>query len=133
MGGFTAWTFRSFVSGADRGVVQEWYEKQEPTVRAEFDMTLEYLRSLPQAQWIRPYVGILRKECSGLVEIRFKVNKVQHRPLGCYGPLRFEFTILLFATERDRKFEPPNACATALGRKTLVLRDRRYSREWNIG
>lgn len=132
MGGFAAWTFRSFVSGGDRCVIQDWYDEQEPEVKAEFDTALERLRVLPPARWDWPFVGILRKECSGLIEIRFKVNKVQHRPLGCYGPLRLEFTILFFATERDRKFDPPNACATALGRKTLVLRHREYSREWNF-
>lgn len=84
-------------------------------------------RVLAPANWDWPYVGKPRKECSGLIEIRFKVNKVQHRPLGCYGQLRFEFIILLFATERDDEFDPPNACETALRRKTLVLRDRRYS------
>jgi hypothetical protein len=132
MGGFTAWTFRSFISGGDRCVVQAWYDDQEPEVKAEFDTALERLRVLPPERWDWPYVGKLRKECSGLIEIRFKVNNVQHRPLGCTGPLRLEFTILFFATERGNKIHPRSACATALRRKTLVLGHREYSREWNF-
>lgn len=114
--------------------MQEWYEGQtDPDVRAEFDTKLEYLRAQPIDKWVRPYTGILRGECSGLIEIRLKVNKVQHRPLGFYGPLRWEFTILFFATERDRRFDPRNACATALARRTVVEAHRERSREWIVG
>jgi hypothetical protein len=111
--------------------VKQWYDQQDAEVKAEFDATIEYLRPLPPAKWDRPYIGILRKDCFGLCEIRFKVNKVHYRPLGCYGPLRYEFTILFFATERDRKLYPPEACRTALARKRLVLTDRSYSCEFS--
>jgi len=132
MGGFVGWAFRSFVLSGGGTVVREWYEQQDDAVCAEFDTSLEYLRALPPERWERPYVGILRKECLGLIEIRFKVNKVQHRPLGFYGPLRYEFTLLFFAVEKDRKFEPPTACATALVRKAQTLRDRSSSREFTL-
>lgn len=132
MNGFAGWTFRSFVSDDGGSIVDEWYAKQVPDVQAEFDTALEYLRAQPPGRWVRPYTGKLTGECSGLVEIIFKVMNVQYRPLGFYGPLRFEFTILLFAIERGRRFDPPNACATSLGRKTLVLENRERSREWNF-
>jgi hypothetical protein len=92
---------------------------------------LKYLRDRPI--WDRPYTGKLEDECEGLIEIIFKVKNVQHRPLGFQGPLRTEFTIVFFATERDDEFEPPTACAIALGRKTLVEANReQYSCEWPV-
>jgi Phage derived protein Gp49-like (DUF891) len=132
MGGGIDWKFRSFVSENGRSIVQDWYDRQTKTVRAEFDTTLEYLRDLPPTNWNRPFVGLLGGECDGLVEIRFKVDRVQHRPLGCYGPSQLEFTILFFAIEKDRKFQPPNACPIARRRKTLVLGGGQYSCEWNV-
>jgi hypothetical protein len=112
--------------------LQEWYEQQEDAVCAEFDTSLEYLRDLPPERWDWPFVGILRRECLGLIEIRFKASKVQYRPLGCYGPLRYEFTILFFAVEKGRKLKPPTACATALVRKVQVLQNRGSSREFTL-
>lgn len=128
MGGFVAWTFRSFVSEQNESAVHTWYEGQTPAVQAGFDTALKYLRDQPI--WGRPYTGILE---DGLIEIRFKVKNVQHRPLGFYGPLRREFTIVFFATERDDEFEPRNACSIALGRKTQAEGNREgRSREWSV-
>jgi hypothetical protein len=126
------WAFRSFVSERGESCVHSWYEGQVPKVRAVFDTTLKYLRD--RLKWEMPYTKVLEGDCDGLVEIRFKVEKVQHRPLGFYGPLRLEFTITFFATERGGEFDPPNACENALRRKTTVCQDREaYSREWTVG
>lgn len=127
-----AWGFRSFVSDRRESAVRVWYNGQAPQVQAKFDTTLKYLRDRPS--WDRPYVGILHGECEGLIEIRLKVKRVQYRPLGFYGPLKMEFTILFFATERDGALDPPTACSIALGRKTLVLGNREEnSCEWPVG
>jgi hypothetical protein len=131
MDGSAKWAFRSYVCERRNSSVHDWYNAQSPKVQAEFDTALKYLRD--RQTWCRPYAGLLRRECKGLVEIRVKVDGVQHRPLGFYGPRRGEFTIVFFATERDRKLEPPTACSIALGRKTIVIGDREErSCEWNV-
>jgi len=117
------WSFRSFVSDRDDSEVAVWYEDRSAKVRAKFDTTLKYLRDLPI--WVMPYSRVLTEgECNGVIEIRFQAEKVQWRPLGLQGPLRREFTILNFATERDFKLVPPNSCRTANIRKDLVVRNR---------
>jgi hypothetical protein len=131
MDGTARWMFRSFVSERRESAVDSWYQAQTPKVRAVFDTTLKYLRD--RLGWVMPYARVLEGGCDGLVEIRFKAEKVQHRPLGFYGPLRLEFTITLFATERGGDFDPPNSCETALRRKTVVCVSREErSCEWTV-
>jgi hypothetical protein len=80
-----------------------------------------------------PRTRVLEGECDGLIEIRFFAENVQHRPLGFYGPLKLEFTIAFFATERGGKFYPRNSCGTALGRKSIVYGNReKCSCEWKV-
>jgi len=67
-----------------------------------------------------------------LGKLRFKVANVQHRPLGFFGPERKMFTLLIWSTERDGKFNPPNVRDTALDRMNQVLRDRERANECNF-
>jgi hypothetical protein len=53
------------------------------------------------------------------VEIRFKGDNVQQRPLG-FRSGESEFTILFWATEKGGKFVPKNACERALRRKEQI-------------
>ena len=69
---------------------------------------------------------------AGLGKLRFKVANVQHRPLGFFGPERKMFTLLIWSTERDGKFNPPNVRDTALDRMNQVLRDRERANECNF-
>ncbi len=87
--------------------------------------------SQPPELWQRPYVGKLRGECKGLYEIRFAVEKVQHRPIG-YFSAEFEFTILAFATERGSKFDPRHICQTANNRKKLIEQRKEFAREFKF-
>jgi len=118
------WTFLCFLSDGGRDVIRDWYDEQAPEVQAEFDVALSYLREQPPAQWVRPSFGTLRGKCAGLEEIRFKANKIQHRPIGFFGPEGMQFTLLLCATEKDRKFIPPSTCDTAQRRKAIVLNNK---------
>ncbi len=123
------WTFRCFISTGGGNVIKEWYQSEPATVRSAFDTSLKYLRDQPHDKWVRPFTGILSRECAGLVEIRFTVNKVRYRPIGFFGPNRMEFTLVFCATEKDRKFVPPNTCQIALERKAIVLLDPRRANE----
>jgi hypothetical protein len=131
MGGVAPWAFRSFLSDRGESVVEAWRAEQTPVVLAAFDTTLRFLCQRPT--WGRPYTGALHGECEGLIEIRLKAERVQHRPLGFYGPLQREFTIVFFAVEKGDELKPRNACSVALQRKALVEVDRNgRSCEWAV-
>ena len=122
------WTFRSYVSSDGDEEVADWYEAQPQGVRAKFDRRLHDLRQLKPNEWREPLTKQLEGNCDGLVEIRFKADRVQHRPLGFYGPGRMEFTILLCAREVGDRFDPADACDRALRRRDEVLQNPRASR-----
>jgi hypothetical protein len=117
----TVWTFRTYVSARGQLEVPLWYDQQTPKVQAAFDQRLRHLQQMQISEWIEPYTKRLKGECTGLVEIRFHADRVQHRPLGWFGPSPKEFTILLCAREIGDRFDPPNACKIALGRKHEAL------------
>ena len=123
------WMFRTYVSPQGGEEVAQWYDNQTPTVRAAFDQRLLTISQMQPSEWREPYTKQLEGECDGLVEIRFKADRVQHRPLGFYGPHRMEFTIALIAREIGGRFDPKDACEKALARKNDVLGDPvRFSR-----
>jgi len=51
-------------------------------------------------------------------------NGVQYRPLGCYGPERREFTLLIGAVEKGGKL-PRAALEAAVQRRKIILSDER--------
>lgn len=122
------WTFRSYVAPNGDAEVYRWHQSQGPNVQGKFDRRLHDLQQMAPAEWRDPFTKQLEGDCDGLVEIRFKADRVQHRPLGFYGPGRLEFTILLFAIERGDRFEPTDACAIALRRKDEILANVQRSR-----
>jgi hypothetical protein len=69
--------------------------------------------------WTRPrYDGLHGGE--GVGEVRFEVNNIVYRPLGFFGPTVDDFTFLYFATEKSRRFVPPNALTHAIDRMNIV-------------
>ena len=118
------WTFYSYVSARGTSLAEDWLEGQTPAVQARFEAAFRHLEQQPREVWKRPHFDTLKGECSGLGEIRFKADSVQHRPIGFFGPNRGEFTFLLFAIEKDNSFIPKRACKTARQRKSKVLDDK---------
>lgn len=114
------------------GEVGQWYNAQNGKVQAAFDQRLRHLQQMQSYEWRKPYTKQLSGGCDGLVEIRFNADRVQHRPLGFYGPSRLEFTILLCAIERGGRFEPRDACNIALRRKDEVNNHSQASRIYNV-
>jgi hypothetical protein len=115
------WTFRTYVSPQGDVEVTIWYAAQTPTIQAAFDQRLRNLWQMTPQEWREPYTKTLEGPCEGLVEIRFKADRSQQRPLGFYGPGRMEFTIVLIAREIGDRFEPKNACEIAQARKANVI------------
>jgi hypothetical protein len=63
---------------------------------------------------------MLSKQYRELGKLRFKAGNAQHRPLGFFGPGVSEFTLLIWATERDGKYHPPGVRDTALERMNRI-------------
>jgi len=108
------------------------YREQSPAVRAKFRAILNGLRAQPAIEgWSRPngFDRLNGKKYRELGKLRFKVEKVQHRPLGFFGPSEMTFTLLVWATERDDKFDPPDVRDTALQRMYWVKQNPERSCE----
>src|ERR1700674_2902136 len=98
------WAVRCFRTEGGRDLFDRDYGRQE-------DIT----------GWCRPNgFDRLSGKYRALGKLRFKVASVQHRPLGFFGPERKTFTLLIWATERDGKFDPPDVRETALRRMAEV-------------
>jgi len=117
---------KSFVSSGGRHLVDDWLNGQRAVVRAAFLNIMTALRDQPRSEWTRPDYGVLRRDCQGFGEVRFKVQNVEHRPIGFF--LGDEvFVLVVFATERDSQFDPPTACEIARKRRQNVRDNPRYS------
>jgi Gp49-like protein DUF891 len=117
------WTFRCYVSLRGIDEIQLWYEGQSEKVQAKFDSRLKFLAQRERHHWKREPFDDLHGECDGLGEIRFKADRIEHRPLGFFSPGNM-FTLVFCAQEKNSRFVPRNACETALNRKAQILADR---------
>lgn len=101
-------------------VVDAWYieHARDDDVRVELDVLMIYLRQQRREGWTRPRYDILRN-ADGVGALHFKVNRINYRPLGYFGPSRNEFTFLIFATKTN-KYDPRNAIEQAVARRQSV-------------
>lgn len=111
------WRYKSYCTSAGRNEVRDWYQSLTPALRAAVMARLLYLRQMPRQSWQRPYFALLRGDGAGLGEVRLKLNNVQHRLIGYFGPDQGDFSILLVALEKGGKFIPRDTCAIAQRRK----------------
>lgn len=126
------WVIRCF--GNDRrAIFEKEYREQTAQTRMEFRATLNALRDREtRADWCRPDFDMLSKKYRDLGKLRFKASDVQHRPLGFFGPSSGMFTLLVWATERDREYAPPGIRDTALERMELVIADPTRAHEFDF-
>ncbi len=110
------WSFLDYISVNGENKVSTWLKSIPFKASVDFEAMLDQLKVKERLE--RPEVGILKGNCKGLLEFRFKVDKVQYRPLFCYGPdtKNREVTILIGATKKNKRFIPPSACKTAIKR-----------------
>lgn len=117
------WSFRDYCSDDGVNHIRSAGETYSNKVRARINTQIQDMRNMRVLQ--RPYFAKLKHDCAGLYAIRFCVDNVQHRILCCKGPKENEYTLLIWATKKThgktQRFDPPNACAIALNRKTEVL------------
>jgi len=111
------WVFKNFVSKRGNNEIRLWINRQSSPVRAKIDGRIRYLQGVDQLKY--PYVEKWVGE-KDLYEVRVVFGNVQYRSLGCYGPDREEFTLLIGAIEKGGKLEPRDAVATAKTRMKLI-------------
>ena len=116
---YSEWAFRDFLNGRGLNVVREWIVTLPPAAQAKIDTIILLLQV--QKVWPPQYVSALQGY-SGIYELRAGSCGVQYRPLGCHGPRRKEFTILIGTVEKGGKL-PRRDCETAVERKKIILGD----------
>lgn len=118
------WTLRCYHGNTGQDEIDVWLSGLQKAARAKFLARMAGLRDQPQHNWN----GTRTKQLNGydgLLEVRFKANNVQHRPIGFFGPDKMEFTLLVGAIEKNNQFIPKSAPDTAIARKKKVLADKR--------
>ena len=114
------WRFRTYVSETGRGEVQKHIDALDVEAAEFFRAAVRWLAPMPASEWHEPKAKKLHgyKE---LYEIRFKANGVQQRPIGFFGPESNQFTILIWATHKQRVYKPAEALDTADRRRKAVV------------
>lgn len=114
------WTFKCFRETDGSSPVKTWYDSLSKKAQAKFDVARDYLKQNPVNDWQRPHYAPLHGPCRGLGEIRFKMDNVQHRVLGFFGPGRMEFTLLCCDIEKGGKLSK-STCDIALKRRDTIM------------
>jgi len=125
------WIFLDFITANGRNVITDWIDSQPAGTRQKLKSALNTLLTILEKRedLDRPSVGQLRGQpCKGLFELVLFVDKIQFRPIGCYGPANNEFTLLAGAAKKGGNFIPPGVCVTAQTRRQLITQ-RSHVRE----
>jgi hypothetical protein len=127
-----SWAILCYHNERGRDLFCEAYAAQPAVTRAKFRATLNVLDQPGIEGWCREngfdlLTGKKYRRYRGLGKLRFKTPDAAHRPLGFFGPGSRTFTLLIWATERDGDFSPPNVLATALSRMQAVIADPRLA------
>jgi hypothetical protein len=125
------WQFRDFLDGRGTNVIRAWTVALPPVAQAKLDMIILVLQAANIWPWPAQYISTLRGY-EGILELRVGSSGVQYRPLGCYGPGRREFTILIGSVEKGGRL-PKSDCGTAVERRKVILEDRGRTCEHDFG
>ena len=102
-------TFKDRLDQHGENAIRPWLDGLPEKVRLKIDWIL---KNVAVADSLYPYFKKIAGY-DGLFEMVVKINKIQYRPLGGYGPNAGEFTLVLGAIEHNDNLRPPNAFATA--------------------
>jgi hypothetical protein len=106
-----------------RNEIIEWLNGLDPNHKQTIETFIRRLEIIEKwdSKYFKPVTGY-----HGIYEIKIRYRNVQYRPLGCYGPGRKEFTLLIGAKEIGDAFVPKNAPEKAQERCKLIHVDTRY-------
>lgn len=109
------WQIKCYLSPRGKNEIQEIYDSGSDDLRAELEVELAYLSVRSREEWQRPHAAKLSKceEFRDFFEVRLFADRVQHRPIGFFGPGQNEFTVLLWAIEKGGKLTPAEWCKKA--------------------
>src|SRR3989304_1874429 len=96
----SVWTFFDFLEADGGNAIRAWLQDLPQEAQAKIDarlLQMAGMESWPE-KWISTYKGYEK-----IIELRVSCNKVQYRPLGFYGRLRHQFTLLIGAIEKDNR------------------------------
>ncbi len=108
------------MSSAGQKAVQKAIDGESAVVLIHLRVALRYLRTTERRDWQRPEAARLKTKVE-IYEIRFKAAKKQFRPLGFFGPVKGQFTIVVWATKKQDIYKPFDAINTAAERYGHVL------------
>jgi hypothetical protein len=130
------WRFRQYVTNWNEWPFRDWYNAQDPHVRAGFDATREILAAAadwlePETDWFKVFTG----PDTPLSEIRYRaydrdrggkaVRTRRIRPIGLYRPHVREFILFAGAEEAGRgKYTPADALTKAKRRYSDFMDDK---------
>ena len=117
------WRFLNYCSAAGNNMIEGWYQGLPVEAQADFDWVIQELAGTEdwrESGRSKPLHGRQR----GFVELVFKTNNVQYRPIGRYGPSQREFTLLAGCSKKQRIYTPPDALDQAVKRWSLLQQGR---------
>jgi hypothetical protein len=123
------WRYRCYVSEDQIDEIKASYDRQSKQWRQRFLDRTRALKGLPLAEWELPLFRWLRRDGTGLGEVRFKADGIQQRILGFRGPDPDLFTLLSPAQEKNDTFIPRNAVEIAQRLKAAVETNKDRSHE----
>ena len=117
------WKFKDYLNEARENEIRAWLNTLSKKARIKIDQRIRHLENVQhfhqEPQYIKKLVGY-----DGIYEIRVVFAGDQYRPLGCYGPDRGEFTLLIGAFEIGDRFDPKDAPDQAVERMAIIKKDR---------
>ncbi len=112
------WTIKVFITTRGENEIEAWLNSQGQSVKAKADKIVRHLEI--EKEWRRPYFDKFQDH-EKLHEIRITCFGKEYRLIGCFGPQRRDFTILIGALEKGKgKYEPKAVLETAEQRLTLI-------------
>lgn len=102
-----------------RTVIQSEIDEVGYVAKEHFIVRIRYLMNLNISDWHRPYAAKL-SGVKDVYEIRFKADNKQYRPMGFFGPRENEFTIVVWAIEKGKIYNPHDAVTLSERRRKDV-------------
>ena len=109
-----------FVKASGINAIREWMAGLDEGAQAAIDTRLLQMRAMQR--WPPTFAKKYKAIRGKIFEIRIAHNRIKYRPLGCYGPGRFQFTLLTGTIERGGKL-PKGDLGRAETRYKLIMKD----------